>query len=132
ASAFTKTASSVKSATDRSVGGRAHAYTVRGRTLLLRVSRNICCNRCRSRRTAPRTNHRLRRSFMKPFVRLASTAALAAALVGAFAAPALADPSHGAHAEGADHVVFVQTDNTAGNQVVAYDRADNGTLTLAN
>jgi 6-phosphogluconolactonase (cycloisomerase 2 family) len=33
---------------------------------------------------------------------------------------------------GADHVVFVQTDNTAGNQVVAYDRADNGALTLAN
>jgi len=32
--------------------------------------------------------------------------------------------------EGAAHVVFVQTDNTAGNQVVAYDRADNGTLTL--
>ena len=31
---------------------------------------------------------------------------------------------------GGDHVVFVQTDNTAGNQVVAYDRADNGTLTL--
>ena len=30
---------------------------------------------------------------------------------------------------GADHVVFVQTDNTAGNQVVAYDRADNGSLT---
>ena len=33
---------------------------------------------------------------------------------------------------GANHVVFVQTDNTAGNQVVAYDRADNGTLSLAN
>jgi len=32
---------------------------------------------------------------------------------------------------GGDHVVFVQTDNTAGNQVVAYDRADNGSLTLA-
>ncbi len=32
---------------------------------------------------------------------------------------------------GADHVVFVQTDNTAGNQVVAYERADNGTLTQA-
>jgi 6-phosphogluconolactonase (cycloisomerase 2 family) len=32
---------------------------------------------------------------------------------------------------GADHAVFVQTDNTAGNQVVAYNRADNGTLTLA-
>jgi len=32
---------------------------------------------------------------------------------------------------GADHVVFVQTDNTAGNQIVAYDRADSGTLALA-
>ncbi len=31
---------------------------------------------------------------------------------------------------GADHVVFVQTDNTAGNQVVAYDRSDDGSLTL--
>jgi 6-phosphogluconolactonase (cycloisomerase 2 family) len=30
---------------------------------------------------------------------------------------------------GTGHVVFVQTDNTSGNQVVAYDRADNGTLT---
>ncbi len=33
---------------------------------------------------------------------------------------------------GAGHVVFVQTDNTAGNQIVAYDHADNGTLSLAN
>jgi 6-phosphogluconolactonase (cycloisomerase 2 family) len=32
---------------------------------------------------------------------------------------------------GASNVVFVQTDNTAGNQVVAYDRAAGGTLTLA-
>ena len=32
---------------------------------------------------------------------------------------------------GADHAVFVQTDNTAGNQVVAYHRYDNGSLTLA-
>jgi 6-phosphogluconolactonase (cycloisomerase 2 family) len=31
----------------------------------------------------------------------------------------------------ADHVVFVQTDNTAGNQVVAYDRSQPGLLTLA-
>jgi 6-phosphogluconolactonase (cycloisomerase 2 family) len=30
---------------------------------------------------------------------------------------------------GGDHVVFVQTDNTSGNQVVAYNRAANGTLT---
>ena len=29
-------------------------------------------------------------------------------------------------------VVFVQTDNTAGNQIAAYDRADNGTLNLEN
>jgi 6-phosphogluconolactonase (cycloisomerase 2 family) len=32
---------------------------------------------------------------------------------------------------GAYHAVFVQTDNTTGNQVVAYERADNGGLTLA-
>jgi 6-phosphogluconolactonase (cycloisomerase 2 family) len=32
---------------------------------------------------------------------------------------------------GGDHPVFVQTDNTAGNQVVAYDRAPNGTLIQA-
>jgi len=31
-----------------------------------------------------------------------------------------------------DHVVFVQTDNTTGNQVVVYDRAGDGQLTLAN
>jgi 6-phosphogluconolactonase (cycloisomerase 2 family) len=30
---------------------------------------------------------------------------------------------------GAAHVVFVQNDNVSGNQIVAYDRADNGTLT---
>ena len=32
---------------------------------------------------------------------------------------------------GGANVVFVQTDNTAGNQVVAYDRAPGGTLSLA-
>ena len=32
---------------------------------------------------------------------------------------------------GVGNVVFVQTDNTAGNQVVAYDRAPGGTLSLA-
>ena len=71
---------------------------------------------------------------MKSFVRLASTAVLAAALVGAFAAPALADSGGHDHydfdhSRGADHAVFVQTDNTAGNQVVAYHRSDSGTLT---
>jgi 6-phosphogluconolactonase (cycloisomerase 2 family) len=33
---------------------------------------------------------------------------------------------------GNDHVVFVQTDNTSGNQVAVYDRAGDGRLTLAN
>ena len=42
-----------------------------------------------------------------------------------------ADPPGPSFFGGADHVVFVQTDNTAGNQVVAYDRSWNGSLTLA-
>src|SRR5215467_2958631 len=44
----------------------------------------------------------------------------AAAAVASAAAVALAVPA-----------VFVQTDNTAGNQVVAYTRASDGTLSLA-
>ena len=65
---------------------------------------------------------------MKNRIRLALGAA-AVLLVSAWVAPlaAGADPIGG----GADHVVFVQTDNPAGNQVVAYQRADDGTLTLA-
>jgi 6-phosphogluconolactonase (cycloisomerase 2 family) len=31
-----------------------------------------------------------------------------------------------------NHAVFVQTDNTSGNQIAAYSQADNGTLTLEN
>jgi 6-phosphogluconolactonase (cycloisomerase 2 family) len=62
-------------------------------------------------------------------------AAGAVAGLAALVAPvsAGADPSTPAwnFGGGADHVVFVQTDNTSGNQVVAYDRADNGTLTWA-
>jgi 6-phosphogluconolactonase (cycloisomerase 2 family) len=59
--------------------------------------------------------HRLRRLGTA----VASTAALLAAASGS------------ASAAGADRTVFVQTDNTAGNQVVAYDRAADGTLTQA-
>src|SRR5271154_454987 len=66
---------------------------------------------------------------MKTPIRLAMTAVVAAALVSAFAAPAFA--STAGAARGADHVVFVQTDNPAGNAVVAYDRAGDRTLTLA-
>jgi len=72
---------------------------------------------------------------MKLFIRLAVSAAAILGLA-VWAAPVTAgaaSPRGGPHSgAGADHVVFVQTDNTAGNQVVAYDRADNGGLTLAN
>ncbi len=59
----------------------------------------------------------------------------AGALVGlsTLAAPVVAgaDQPGPSFFGGADHVVFVQTDNTAGNQIVAYDRSDNGSLTPA-
>ena len=63
---------------------------------------------------------------------LATGAALGlAALVAPL--PAGADGYGGGwhHGGGGDHVVFVQNDNTSGNQVVAYDRAGNGTLSQA-
>lgn len=72
---------------------------------------------------------------MKRFTRLAVGASVVMGLA-AFAAPVAAGasgsvpgPNFGGRGE---HPVFVQTDNVAGNQVVAYDRAANGTLTLAN
>src|SRR3954471_418843 len=78
---------------------------------------------------------------MKSLRRVATASALSIALVGAFATPAFAHSSesgrhehhhhHGHFSRAADDVVFVQTDNTVGNAVVAYDRADDGTLTLA-
>jgi hypothetical protein len=45
--------------------------------------------------------------------------------------PALASASSAASGAGAGHAVFVQTDNTAGNLVVAYDRAADGKLAPA-
>jgi 6-phosphogluconolactonase (cycloisomerase 2 family) len=70
---------------------------------------------------------------MKSPRRIASGAALTAAALGIFAftaASASATTAHGPYF-GASNAVFVQTDNTAGNQVVAYSRAADGTLTLA-
>ena len=69
--------------------------------------------------------------------RLTRLAVAAGAVLGlsAWVAPLAAGAQGlpGPHVDGGgDHVVFVQTDNTAGNQVVAYDRADNGRLTWAN
>jgi hypothetical protein len=61
----------------------------------------------------------------------AAAAAMTAAAV-ALAAPAAADAATAhSHSAGPAGAVFVQTDNTAGNQVVAYDRSPAGTLTLA-
>ena len=58
-------------------------------------------------------------------LRILLAGALATATVGAFATPAVA-ANHPP-----PHVVFVQTNALAGNQVVAYDQQDDGTLTLA-
>jgi 6-phosphogluconolactonase (cycloisomerase 2 family) len=52
--------------------------------------------------------------------------------VAGFAAPAFASTAAPAYSvPGARHVVFVQTDNTAGNRVVAYHRAADGTVSPA-
>jgi DNA-binding beta-propeller fold protein YncE len=70
---------------------------------------------------------------MKLPIRIGSAVAVSAAALAAIAGlagPASAASRHGGN-EGASDVVFVQTDNTAGNQVVAYHRAADGTLTLA-
>ena len=71
---------------------------------------------------------------MKVLSRFAAVAAVGIATAAAFAGPASAATARHAgpgFGGGASHVVFVQTDNTAGNQVVAYDRAGDGALTLA-
>ncbi|WP_157537523.1 lactonase family protein [Kitasatospora azatica] len=67
---------------------------------------------------------------MHGITRLGVAAATALAAVGAFA-PSAAATAHGDNGphRGGHHAVFVQTDNPAGNQIVAYHRADDGTLT---
>ena len=66
---------------------------------------------------------------MRVPIRLGSAAVAAAAAVGFAAGPAFASTAAPASGfGGASHVVFVQTDNTAGNQVVAYQRAADGVL----
>src|SRR5580658_4871555 len=72
---------------------------------------------------------------MKRLTRLALGAGVALALA-TVAAPVAAGagglPPGPLFGGGGDHAVFVQNDNTAGNQIAAYSRADNGTLTLEN
>jgi hypothetical protein len=66
--------------------------------------------------------------------RLTKFAVAVGATVGlsAVALPAVAGadpaPSIPGFTAGSDHAVFVQTDNTTGNRIVAYQRNDNGTL----
>jgi 6-phosphogluconolactonase (cycloisomerase 2 family) len=72
---------------------------------------------------------------MKRLTRLASGASVVlglSALVAPIAAGADGFPQGPPFGGHGSQVVFVQTDNTAGNQIAAYDRADNGTLTLDN
>jgi DNA-binding beta-propeller fold protein YncE len=77
---------------------------------------------------------------MKVVTRLGSAGpriavALGAAVMTAAAVTVIAGPAGAAvadqHFPGGGGVVFVQTDNTAGNQVVAYDRSADGTLRQA-
>lgn len=65
---------------------------------------------------------------MRVPIRLLAAASAAVAVAG-LASPAFASSASDVH--GASHVVFVQTDNTAGNAVVAYERAADGTLSPA-
>ncbi len=68
---------------------------------------------------------------MRKMTRLGLTtgAALGLATLAAPVAAGASGNSGGWNGGGGNHVVFVQTDNTSGNQVVAYDRAADGALT---
>jgi len=70
---------------------------------------------------------------MRKLVRIAVGAGAALGLAGvvAPAAAGATGPAWEYGPPGAHNVVFVQTDNLAGNQVVTYDRAPGGTLSLA-
>ena len=69
---------------------------------------------------------RVPRGFRPALVTAAAVAAVATA-----ATPAFASTERPAGLPGASSAVFVQTDDTAGNHVVAYHRAADGTLTPA-
>jgi len=71
---------------------------------------------------------------MKHISRTARSAAIAVATAAAtalFAVPASAATADQAHHSASPSAVFVQSDNLAGNTVVAYDRAADGALTQA-
>jgi len=67
------------------------------------------------------------------FLKRAGLVAMLVALAAAFFSGTAGAAERGdAPFAAANHVVFVQNDNVAGNQVIAYDRADDGHLTPAN
>ena len=68
--------------------------------------------------------------FLVAAAAMLAVAALLSPVAYAGAPPPGAPPPF--FGRGADHAVFVQTDDPAGNQVVAYSRVANGTLTAAN
>jgi 6-phosphogluconolactonase (cycloisomerase 2 family) len=79
---------------------------------------------------------------LKPAVTAAAAVAAAAVVVAGLATPAFASTTSASSARastgarssgyyGASHAVFVQTDATSGNHVVAYHRAADGTLSPA-
>jgi 6-phosphogluconolactonase (cycloisomerase 2 family) len=71
---------------------------------------------------------------MRALGRLGMAGVAAAAALAGLASPALASPAHQPHTAtrhylgGGSHAVFVQTDNTSGNQIVVYHRAADGAL----
>src|SRR5580692_156100 len=69
---------------------------------------------------------------MRAFRRLGTAAALGVTVAAVMASPALAATGHALRhgfGHGSHRAVFVQTDNPAGNSVVAYRRAADGALT---
>ena len=68
---------------------------------------------------------------MRTSNRVMAAVAVAVTAMAAAATPAFASASSSAGVGQTGHAVFVQTDNAAGNRVVAYDRAADGTLALA-
>lgn len=68
---------------------------------------------------------------MKKLVTSLAAAGLAAGFSG-WLGPLTAGAQEIPAATGANHAVFVQTDNPAGNRIVAYTRADDGSLSVAN
>lgn len=78
--------------------------------------------------------HLVKENTMKHITRLAAGAGLALGLataVAPLAAGAQTRPGSSLAGVGADHAVFVQTDSSSGNQIVAYDRGADGSLSWA-